>query len=360
MMSRTLVRAALRRSSTQIHYVTAVRPGAARDQVAAVYAQLERDFGMLAPPVVLHSPAPPLLAACWLMLRETLVASGRAGRPAKEAVAAAVSFGNTCPYCVEVHAAMLHGLAHGADAAAIAAGQVESIASQGIRDIAAWALASGQRELAARSPRPFPPEHTAEILGVAVTFQYLNRMVSVFLADSPVPPGVPAAVRGGVGHLLGRFMAKTARERAEPGASLDLLPAAPLPADLAWAVGSASIEGALGRACAAVDAAGSRSVPEPVRDLVLARLASWDGRPTGPRRAWADAAVSGLAAAQRPAGRLALLTALASYQVLPSDVDAFQAEQPGDQALVELTAWASLAAARRVGSWLGSRPEVRA
>jgi hypothetical protein len=101
-------------------------------------------------------------------------------------------------------------------------------------------------------------------------------------------------------------------------------------------------------------------VPEPVRDLVLARLASWDGRPVGRSPGWADSAVSGLAAAQRPAGRLALLTALASFQVVPSDVDAFLAEQPGDQALVELTAWASLAAARRVGSWLGSRPEVRA
>jgi AhpD family alkylhydroperoxidase len=360
MMSRTLVRTALRRSNPQIRYITAVRPAAARDQVAAVYAQLERDFGMLAPPVVLHSPAPGPLAACWLMLRETLVASGRADRAAKEAVAAAVSFGNTCPYCVEVHAAMLHGLAHGPDAAAIAAGQIESIASQGIRGIATWALASGQLESAASSSRPFPREHTAEILGVAVTFQYLNRMVNVFLGDSPVPPGVPAAARRGVGHLLGRFMAKTARERPEPGASLDLLPAAPLPDDLAWAAGSASIEGALGRACAAVDAAGSRSVPEPVRDLVLARLASWDGRPVGRSPGWADSAVSGLAAAQRPAGRLALLTALASFQVVPSDVDAFLAEQPGDQALVELTAWASLAAARRVGSWLGSRPEVRA
>ena len=255
---------------------------------------------------------------------------------------------------------MLYGLAHGPDAAAIAAGQIDSVANQSIRDIAAWALVSGQREAAARTPRPFPSAHTAEILGVAVTFQYLNRMVNVFLGESPVPPGVPAAVRSGIGHLLGRFMAKTARECPAPGASLDLLPAAPLPGDLAWATGSASIEGALGRACAAVDAAGDRSVPEPVRDLVLATLAGWDGRPAALGRGWADAAVSGLAAGQRPAGRLALLTALASYQVVPSDIYAFLAEQPGDQALVELTAWASLAAARRVGSWLGSRPEVRA
>jgi hypothetical protein len=56
--------------------------------------------------------------------------------------------------------------------------------------------------------------------------------------------------------------------------------------------------------------------------------------------------------ADRPAGRLALLTALASYQVDRSVVRQFRAGWPDDSTLVELTAWASLAAARRVGSWI--------
>ncbi len=105
-------------------------------------------------------------------------------------------------------------------------------------------------------------------------------------------------------------------------------------------------------------------MPEPVRDLVVARLASWDGQPAGPAgpgRGWVEAAVSGLAADQRPAGRLALLVALASHQVSQSDVEEFRDRgRPGDQTLVELTAWASLAAARRTASWTAGRPEVRA
>jgi hypothetical protein len=66
----------------------------------------------------------------------------------------------------------------------------------------------------------------------------------------------------------------------------------------------------------------------------------------------------------RPAGRSALLTALASYQVGPSVIEEFRIGRPADGALTELTAWASLAAARRVGSWtwdtLRSRPEFSA
>jgi nitrate reductase beta subunit len=91
-----IVRTALRASQAQIRQVSAVRRGAARDLVAGVYGQVERDFGMLAPPVCLHSPAPECLAACWLMLRETLLATGLVDRAAKEAVAAASCVCSAC------------------------------------------------------------------------------------------------------------------------------------------------------------------------------------------------------------------------------------------------------------------------
>jgi hypothetical protein len=142
------------------------------------------------------------------------------------------------------------------------------------------------------------------------------------------------------------------RKEAAPGASLGLLPAAPLPAAFSWAHGNPHIAQALARASGAVEAAGRRSVPPGVRELVLAELAAWDGRPKGPSRAWVEEAVHALPADQRPAGRLALLVALASYQVDDSVVEAFQAGQPDDATLVELVSWASLAAAARVSEWM--------
>jgi hypothetical protein len=84
----------------------------------------------------------------------------------------------------------------------------------------------------------------------------------------------------------------------------------------------------------------------------MTELENWHGERRGPSRAWVESAVSGLPQADQPAGRLALLTALASYQVDRSVVRTFRASQPGDAALVELTAWASFAAARRVGAWI--------
>jgi AhpD family alkylhydroperoxidase len=344
----------------QIRYVSPIKPGTARGLLATAYAQVERDFGMLAPPIALHSPAPETLAASWLMLRETLVVPGLASRAAKEAAAAAVSVANTCPYCASVHAAVLGAVAATPEAAAIASDRIDSVADPGLRDVAAWARASGQREVSAIAGAPAPGQ-LPELAGVAVTFQYLNRMVNIFLGESPLPQGTPAGLRGGLMRMTGKMMLALGARSPVPGASLDLLPQAPLPGELSWAAGNPRIADAFARSAAAIDAAGARSVPQPVRDLVLGELATWDGLPPGLSRSWAGDAVATLAPQHRAAGRLALLTALASYQVGESDIGEFRQDSPGDQTLIELTSWASLAAARRAGAWLGesSRAAVK-
>jgi alkylhydroperoxidase family enzyme len=354
-MTSLIMRKALHRSLAQIQHVRVVQPGAAQGLVAAVYAQVEKDFGMLAPPVALHSAAAGPLAASWVMLRETLVAKGQADRAAKETVAAAVSLGNSCPYCVAVHNAVLGGLAYGPAAAAIGAGHIESIADPRIRDLALWARASGQPAAAWPAPEPFPAEQRPELAGVAVTFQYLNRMVTVFLADSPLPAAVPGGMASGMMRVLGRFLRPAALSAAEPGASLGLLPEAPVPEDLRWAAGNPSIADGFARAIAAIGAAGRQAAPAGVRELVLAELAGWNGQPVGLSPAWAAEAVCGLAVADRPAGRLALLTAFAPYQVSASDIAEFRRGGATDEELIGLTSWASLAAARHAGAWLGAR-----
>lgn len=350
-MTALLIRKALRRTLDEVRYVTPVRPGPeATGLVTAVYLQVERDFGMLAPPVALHSPAPGPLAASWLMLRDTLISPGLATRAAKEVVAATVSIGNSCPYCVAVHGAALYVLAGSRDAAAIADDRLDSITDPALRDLAQWVRETGV-------DRPFPIEQTPELAGVAVTFHYLNRMVNVFLDETPLPPQVPAAARGLLLRVLG-WITRPPRTLGSRPAGPDLLPPAPLPDDLSWAAGNPDVADSLARATAAIEAAGRRSVPEPVRDLVTTELSTWDGRPPGISRAWLDEPVSGLAPEHRPAGRLALLTALASYQVTGSDIADFRRDQPTDEALIDLASWASLTAARAVTAHLTTRHPI--
>jgi alkylhydroperoxidase family enzyme len=283
-------------TQAQIRHVRPVPFGGA-GPVGDVYRQVARDFGMLAPPVSLHAPAPAVLAASWMLLRETLVASGSASRAAKEAVAASVSRANACPYCVDVHGAV--------------ADRLPSPSSISLDD--------------------------PSLRAVALTFHYLNRMVNTFLPSSPLPASAGRRVRSLAGSVWARF----ARRRRAPGASLSLLPPAPLPPDLEWASGSPVLSSALARAAEAYTAAGEASVPFAVRQLVRERVEQWDGKPPGVGSSWAAEAAAGLPEEHRALGRFALLVALASYQVVAvPNVD--------DRRLIEVAAWASFTAARRL------------
>ena len=332
-----LVRLAVRRSLHDTLYVKVVPRRQAHGLVAEVYRQVEREFGMLAPPVALHSAAPDSLAASWLILRETLVAQGVTDRASKEAIATGVSEANNCPYCVDVHDMTLAAYT-GAE------GRSDPTA------LVAWARASASAQSAGAPP--FLPEEAPELIGVAVAFQYYNRMANVFLRDSPFPAHVPETAKPQARRVLGGVLRRSADGSLSPGRSLHLLPAAEPPEDLAWARPNPVVTEAFARAYAATDAAGAASVPAAVRALVLDTLSTWDGLPPGLSRSWVDGPVATLPTAQRAVGRLTLLIALASYQVDQGIVDDFRRTAPEDGTLIEVASWASMAAARRISTWL--------
>ncbi|MBM9509657.1 carboxymuconolactone decarboxylase family protein [Actinacidiphila acididurans] len=352
-MRKKLTQSSLRGPAlTQVRHVAPVSYGAAEGRVARIYQELERDFGMLAPPIALHSPAPDVLAASWLMLRETLLVPGVASRAEKEAVASSVSASNECPYCLRMHAATLSSVLPPASRADRAA---DPLTDPSVRALADWARENSFRDTAGQSPAPFSSEPAPEFVASAVLLHYHNRMVNVFLGELPLPPKAPLTALGPVMRVVMWLIGSAARTSVPSGTSMELLPAAPLADDLSWAASNPSIADAYSRATAAVDEAGRRSAPESVRDLLGAELDAWDGRPPGISRAWVDERTAALPPEDRPAGRLALLTALASYQVDDTVVAAFRATHPEDSALIDLTSWAALSAARRIGSWMQTK-----
>jgi AhpD family alkylhydroperoxidase len=277
------------------------------------------------------------------MLREVLLVTSDVDRTAKEAVAATVSFGNSCPWCVAIHSTTFSGLSGNA---------AESVTDPRLQALAAWAKDCGTREGARRHEPACSAEEAPELIGTVALLHYFNRMVNVFLTELPLPPGTPRIALGPVMQVLGRQIRPAAGQSYQPGTSLELLPTAPLSRDLSWAASNPVVAGAFARIRGAVDAAGSRSVAPAVRDVVMTELEKWHGEQRGPSRAWAEDAISALPAAHRAAGRLALLTALASYQVDRSVIGEFRSGGSSDAQLVELTSWASLAAARRACAWI--------
>lgn len=337
----------------QVHHID---PAMDDPRTSAVRRQITRDFGMLVAPFALHLPAPQALHAYWATVREP-TCGPLVDRAKKEAVAAAVSAINACPYCVDVHTTMLDALGDRAPAAAIVSGATDDIADPDLRAVVAWARANRQPDVPILRQPPFPDEHAPELIGVAVSYHYINRMVNIFAAGSPFPLG-DSKLKPIVKRVAVPVFRKILARQVRPGASLDLLPPAPLPADLGWARRDPIIADAFGRAAAAFDTAGQQALPEPVRRLVTARLSTWRGEQQGISRGWVETAIEPLPASQRPLGRLALLAALASYQVDAQILnDARTHPGPaGDEALVAAAGWASFTAARRIGSWLHTTP----
>ncbi len=333
-----------------IKYIQPVALKYSEGLVARVYPQIKNEFGALVEPFTLHSPSPELLAGAWSACRESLLA-GSVRRDVKEAVAATVSRINQCPYCVDAHTIMLNATSARSSADAIIDRRDDQIRDSAVRSIVEWAATTRSPGAKVLLPPPFSREDAPEIIGTALFFHYVNRMVSVLLSDTPLPSN-HSLLKGFFTRMAGWFFSRAIHRSKPSGASLELLPESELPDDLAWAKRSPNIAGAFARFAAVIDRAGRDFIPKDVRDRVVKHVQAWDGKDPGLGRQWVEEAINGLDEKSKVIGRLVLLTALAPYQVDEGVVKAFTTNIIGDDRLIGALAWGSFTAARRIGTWL--------
>ncbi|MFX1521542.1 MAG: carboxymuconolactone decarboxylase family protein [Promethearchaeota archaeon] len=333
-----------------IQHIKPVSEAAAEGMVKTVYAQIKEDFGMLVEPFTLHSPSPKLLAGIWMATRESLVA-GDVRRELKEAIAATVSRINQCPYCVDAHTIMLHATSEHKTAKAISKQDDEKIQDSEIRSIVEWASANrspGTEIL--RSP-PFSRQEAPEIIGTAVVFHYINRMVSLLLNETPLPSN-NFLLKGILKRVAGRMFSRAVHRTKPSGLSLNFLPAAELPKDFAWAESSPIVAKAFSRWAAVVEDAGKKALSSEVRAFVLRYLQSWKGEAPGLDRSWVEHEINEYDNKFQAEVRLTLLTAIAPYQADEMVIQRFRNYYPQDEELISALAWSSFIAARRIGTWL--------
>lgn len=308
---------------------------AATGQVQAVYSQIDDAFGLVPEPFTLHSPAPDVLAGVWGAFRETLICGSRP-RGEKEAIATAVSESNTCPWCADAHTGMLH-----------ATGYYNSD-DPGVGALVEWASGSGRAD---GSPAPFFSADAAELGGTALTFHFLNRMVTVFLVERILPEN--RLLRGALLRIGGLVFAKRAAATLPPGESLALLPDGALPEELGWMGDNPAVGGAFGRLHRAVEVAAAPFLSNEARRTIEAHIRGWQGESQPLGRGWVEPVLAHLSPEEQAAAQVALLAALAPHQMCEPVVAEFRAVHPGDGALVSVAAWGAFAATRRIGVWMG-------
>lgn len=319
-------------------YTAPPSPKSATGTAAAVWAQTATDFGIARPStLVVLSSAPELLAPAWALLRESLIA-GSGGRTDRELVAAGASLANRCPFCADAHAVLLHATGDPALGEAVARDRAPADARAA--RLLAWGRATRVPGSPALTPPPFARADLASHMGTALTFHFINRIVSALCTENLLPAGAQRvkAVRS----LVGRSVSRVVRADHAPGASLALLDS-PGPGP-AWAVGTCV--GPAYDALRTAATAGAALLDDADLTLVQDTVARWDGSHPAPH--WPDLP----GRAERPGARLALLAALAPYRITDEDVAAWRARPFSDDCLVRLIAYGAFAAVDRIESAL--------
>jgi AhpD family alkylhydroperoxidase len=331
-----------------------ISPQAATGHLKQAYAQMSHDLTGVHEPFLIHSPSEEILLGLWSSYRESLLARGRVSRALKETITVAVSQINQCPWCFDAHQISLYAVGAGKTVTAISKPNKPTRLDDQTTAILEWARATRTPGASILQDPPFSPAAAPEIIGTALIYHYLTRVVNVLLVENAFPDTIPSQpwLRTLFKQIFGLIFAPYARQVIPQGETLSFLPETPLPADFAWAQPSPNIAGAFSRFAAAVENAGKHSVPAPVRQIVQDYLYSWNGEDPGMSRGWVERIIQPLDAEMEPQAKLILLGAVAPHHVDEDVIAAFRNVLPNDEQLIESLAWGSLAAARRIGSWL--------
>ncbi|RSM72465.1 DNA-binding protein [Amycolatopsis sp. WAC 01375] len=313
-------------------HITPISPEDATGPVADVYRQVDTEFSSIGPAVRMLSPAPELLAPCWALLRESLVA-GAVPRWRKEIVTVSVSQRNDCAYDTAGHLVFLR-LAGGEDAAdALEHGKEP--ADEDLAALARWARSGG--------PQPFPAREAPEYLGTALALHFINRMVLVLLNEKLLPGAmrddVPAAFDGAP-------IARAIHRERTNGDSLSLLDDVPSTGLPAWAGTSA-----VGPAYAALSRAAERGgglLSEPAQSVVRETIARHRRSALDGDRGRLTDSLAALDPADRAGATLAVLAGVAPGRITETDVKTWRAGGYTDHCFVHLLAFGAIIAVQLV------------
>lgn len=316
--------------------------------------QILRDFGMYVDPFRLHACYPKLLAGVWAACRETELV-GDTPRAAKELVAACVSDSNRCTYCVDAHTMLLNSTGETDISKQVVQKEFTDIRNPQLRAVANWARASREPHSPRLSEPRFPQQWRTELIGMAVFYHYLNRMVHVFLPEQLLPVRA-AGPKQGMKRVAGWMFSFIVRRRLPSGKSLQQLPPVSVPDDFAWAQSQADLAQGFAQLAWITEQLAGEHIPAAVRAAHQSYLQTWWGEDAPLDNRWLEAARAPLPPEQHAMLDLMLLTSVAPYRVDQGRMAAFIAQHPAPLTLLSAAAWASFAGARRIGSWM-ARPQ---
>ena len=225
------------------------------------------------------------------------------------------------------------------------------------RKIVEWSFSTRSPDDLLIKNAPFSKADAPEIIGTAVVYHLINRMVTIFLNDSPLPvPSTWSGLKRVAIRVFGATIGKSTVSR-NPGSgdSLMFVPDTEVSEDLSWTLPNKNIASAYSGFTRIIENSIQSIIPGDVQQLVRQNVNNWQGEDMGLGRSWLEKMLSNVDGnSNKTLARLCLLTALAPHQIDKKMLQEFRDIYSGDKELIIVTTWASYLAARRIGSWLNT------
>jgi len=293
-------------------------------------------------------------AVRWAIAREAFVVETNVKRVTKEIVAAAIAQINKCPYCEEVHGTSISSSGDDNTAKAIATGTWQLLKDEKTKAIIEWSLNTRNPEAHIVRNPPFSIHEAPEIIGTALVFHSTNRLVSIFLEDSPLPGilGNSLTKKSALFIASKTLFKSMVTKKAGAGDALKFIENYPASKNLSWAQPIPAYVQALAANEILLNKIEAEVIPGRTARLFKEYISNWQGEEMPLGRAWLSEILSGLDEIEKPAAKLIFLAALAPYTVTENDINNFRKINPGDKALIEVCFWAIETATKRISEWL--------
>ncbi len=338
-----------------IFHISSIKPGKATGLVRDVYQQLKDEMGDVVEPISMHALVPELLQHIYSILREVVIIEDTVPRKYKEAVGAAVSSSNDCPYCVDAHTIMIIGLSDKKMAKAVVKKDLSLLEDRETIKLIRWSFNTKAFDSLIVKDPPFSAKQAPEIIGTAVFFHYLNRMVTCFLGPTILPMNV-SFLKEPMKKMAAMMFSKVLNTEREAGKVLNPQLLGDGDRNLQWTKTNKRVSHVFISYQRLIDGLAKDYLPQDVIEFIEDQIDVWDGREVKLNTRILDREVESVSPRYRPIARILYLVAFTPYRVRDYHFAEFRSLfMDSDMAILVAFSWASFKTATKIGYELGRR-----
>jgi len=320
------------RKLAKVHRIEYVSPNKADGQIKKIYDQANKELGLAADPLLLHSGSADFLELFYTLGREILLVKNNLARITKDFIATVVSKENKCPYCEDVHTISVNSIDNNISFKPLFNDRANSRREQkSIMDL-----------LKEKFDIDLSAEGLEEAYSVILYFHYTNRMVNVFVDGTHLPDNFLGKIYEWLGKV---FLRKYVNFKLQTGLYNTVNQIGYNSYD--WIHKNQIIKNRL----ISMDEYLSDRIHEILSadliSLLQQMLSEWDGQPMPLSGKWLTDSLRKINEENKDIATLMLLVAFASYRVTDELINTLIKKGFNNSAILFITGWSALEAAKR-------------